>query len=128
MAFAVTSDIKVNAESFFQAERSRPVNNEFLFLYRIKIENTSNYTAQLLSRKWVITDAFGVERIVEGKGVVGETPIIQPGESFEYVSFCPLNTEMGKMEGHFIMERQVDQYQFSVQVPALNLLAPIKLN
>ena len=128
MASAVTYDIKVSAEAFFQPERSRPVHHEFLFLYRIRIENVSNYTTQLLSRKWSIIDAFGVERVVEGAGVVGEQPILRPGESFEYVSFCPLPTEVGKMIGHFNMIRDVDHHEFAVNVPTMDLYAPIKLN
>ena len=125
---AISHDIKVSVESDYQAHKSRPINAEFLFLYRIRIENMSAYTVQLTARHWCILESTGTQRIVEGEGVVGETPVIQPGESFEYLSFCPIRTEVGQMSGWFYMVRQADDHKFRVQVPTFQLIAPLKLN
>ena len=87
----------------YAEEHSQPQLNQWFFLYTIRITNESDRTVQLLSRHWIITDATQTVEEVRGLGVVGEQPILQPGESFEYTSGCPLQTPFGTMEGTYEM-------------------------
>lgn len=112
---AVTSDIRVVARPFYLPERSEPASANYVFAYHITITNESETTVQLLSRHWTIIDGDGELEEVEGVGVIGETPILEPGESFEYTSFCPLPTEWGTMEGVYRMMR-ADGSMFDVEV------------
>ncbi len=89
MSDTTTNGIRVQVASFYVEERSDPENGRYFFAYRVKISNTGTETARLVSREWIITDADGNEERVEGPGVVGEQPVLNPGESFEYTSFCP---------------------------------------
>jgi ApaG protein len=99
----VTRGVRVQVESRFVEERSNIAEGRWFFAYTITIANESETTVQLISRHWVITDANGVEQEVRGPGVVGKQPILQPGESFEYTSFCPLGTSFGTMHGTYQM-------------------------
>jgi len=99
-----------------------------VFNYKIQIENNSDYTIQLLRRHWFISDSNGIVRQVEGEGVVGQQPIIEPGESYEYISGCNLTTEMGKMVGTYQMSRHLDESRFEVNIPAFQLIVPHRLN
>ena len=92
------------------------------------IENGSSQTVQLLRRHWFITDAAAQIREVEGEGVVGEQPIILPGERYEYASYCDLNTEIGKMRGHYLMTRSEDDALFEAEIPEFRMVVPSKLN
>jgi ApaG protein len=100
---AVTRGIRVLVRSLYVPERSSPTQDRYFFAYRIRIANEGEETAQLLSRKWLITDAGGNVEVVSGDGVVGEQPVIQPGDAFEYESYCPLPTPTGSMQGVYIM-------------------------
>lgn len=100
---AVTRGIKVHVESEYAPDRSRPSHNQWFFLYTITITNEGHETAQLMTRHWIITDGTGHVEEVAGDGVVGEQPILAPGESFTYTSGCPLDTPFGKMEGTYQM-------------------------
>ncbi|HCU23979.1 MAG TPA: Co2+/Mg2+ efflux protein ApaG [Deltaproteobacteria bacterium] len=100
---AKTRDILVEVESEYDLERSDPQNSYYFFVYHIKITNQGRQTAQLLSRHWIITDAEGNVEEVRGPGVVGEQPVLKPGESFSYTSACPLKTPTGKMQGVYQM-------------------------
>jgi ApaG protein len=92
------------------------------------IENLSDYSVQLISRHWNIFDSNGTKREVEGDGVVGQQPVIVPGEMHEYVSGCNLQTEMGTMEGSYEMKRLVDNTSLIVQIPKFELITPYRLN
>lgn len=128
MITQVTDGVKVSVETTYQPDYSSPVQSHFVFTYRIRIENNSNYTVQLLRRHWKIYDAQAAVREVEGEGVVGQQPTLEPGEFHEYVSGCNLKTEMGKMKGTYLMERVVDGSKFRVTIPEFVMIVPYKLN
>ncbi len=128
MVTKITEGVKVSVETIYQPEYSNPVNEHFMFAYRVKIENMGDYTVQLMSRKWSIFDSNGTKRQVEGEGVVGQQPIIEPGENHEYVSGCNLKTDMGTMKGSYEMLRVVDGQKFKVKIPEFQLIALYKLN
>jgi ApaG protein len=100
---AVTQGIRVGVECRYAPEYSQPQRNQWFFLYTVQITNESDEEVQLLSRHWVIRDATGKVEEVRGPGVVGENPVIEPGESYEYTSGCPLTTPFGSMEGSYQM-------------------------
>jgi ApaG protein len=100
---AVTRGIRVHVVSEYAPERSKPAQNEWFFIYTVRISNEGSETVQLLTRHWIITDAAGHVEQVRGPGVVGKQPTLQPGESFEYTSGCPLTTSVGVMEGTYQM-------------------------
>ena len=101
-----TEGIRVRVSAQYLPERSAPERRQFLFVYRVQIENVGDQWAKLASRRWVITDGNGEVNVVEGPGVVGETPELSPGDRHEYMSGCPLQTHWGTMEGHYVMERE----------------------
>ena len=104
-------------------EQSRPAEREYMFAYRIRIANEGDAPAQLISRHWVIVDAQGNRHDVEGPGVVGRQPRLEPGQIFEYSSYCPLKTPWGTMEGAFLMRRD-DSSEFEATVARFYLAAP----
>ena len=128
MDSTISAGISILVETFYQPEYSHPVNQEFMFAYRITIENFNNFTIQLLSRHWDIKDSNGEWREVDGEGVVGVQPIIANGKQFQYVSGCNLKTEIGQMRGYYIVENQNTKEQFKVTIPTFNLVAPHKNN
>jgi ApaG protein len=128
MITQVTEGVKVSVETFYQPEYSRPTVNEYMFAYRITIENRSLHTVKLLSRHWRITDSATANREVEGEGVVGKQPVIEPGASHTYVSGCQLNSEIGRMAGTYTMERVMDGKKLTVTIPSFDLVAPFKMN
>jgi ApaG protein len=103
MSTAVTRGIRVEVKSEYLPERSDPQTQFYFFAYHVKISNEGNQSAQLLSRHWIITDGDGNVEEVKGPGVVGEQPNLEPGDSFEYTSACPLKTPMGNMHGTYQM-------------------------
>lgn len=103
MSEVTTRGIRVQVEALYLSERSAPERSQFLFSYDVRISNVGTEAAQLVSRRWVITDGDGNVQVVEGPGVVGEQPLIAPGSSFEYTSFCPLPTSYGTMHGVYRM-------------------------
>lgn len=128
MVTKITDGVKISVETVYQPEYSNPANNHFMFAYKITIENLTDYTVQLMRRHWYIFDSNGTHREVEGEGVVGQQPVIDPGESHEYVSGCNLTTEMGTMKGTYGMTRLVDGTQFEVNIPEFQLTSPYRLN
>ncbi|MFC0183076.1 ApaG protein [Pseudarcicella hirudinis] len=128
MISAITEGVKVSVQTEYQAEYSNPLHEHFVFSYRIRIENESDFTVQLLRRHWFIHDANGTIREVEGEGVIGKQPVLEPGEFHEYVSGCNLNTSIGKMVGTYLMERIMDGKHFMVQIPGFSMIAPYRLN
>ena len=119
--------IRVEAESFYLADRSMPQKNYYFFAYRITIHNEGDAPAQLISRHWVISDANGRVEEVKGDGVIGEQPRLVPGDSYEYTSFCPLQTAMGSMRGSYVMARD-DGDEFEADIPIFTLAVPHALN
>jgi|SRR5688572_23013742 ApaG protein len=113
--------------SEFLPDRSSPRQGQFLFAYTITISNNGDETAQLLSRHWIITDAEGEVQEVRGPGVVGEQPVLEPGTSFEYTSFCPLKTNVGTMQGSYTMVRPGGE-TFEAQIAPFTLAVPNALN
>ncbi|MEN9708865.1 MAG: hypothetical protein RIQ68_1273 [Pseudomonadota bacterium] len=103
MYTAITRDIQITVMPQFVAERSEPEEGQFFWAYTIEITNLGRETVQLTARHWVITDGNGVTEEVQGPGVVGEQPVIPPGESFRYTSGCPLTTPSGIMVGTYRM-------------------------
>ena len=127
MSETMTQGIKIQVVPKFLAEKSNPQANKFIFSYTVTITNTSKIAAQLVSRKWIIKDADGDIDTVEGPGVVGEKPVLQPGQSFEYTSFCPLETPFGTMEGHYNMVA-ADGRRFKAIIEPFGLAIPGSLN
>ena len=128
MVTQITSGVKVSVETIYQPEYSNPANEHFMFAYQICIENLGDYSVQLLRRHWHIFDSNGSRREVEGEGVVGEQPVIEPGEKHIYVSGCNLKTDMGSMKGSYLMQRLIDEQLFEVEIPEFQLIAPYRMN
>ena len=127
MSTAVTQGIKVSARSRYTQAQSEPAANRFMYSYRITIENTGSHPVQLLRRHWMIHDSLGSRREVEGAGVVGEQPTLQPGESFTFSSFCDLKSDLGRMNGTYLMRRS-DGTNFRVRIPEFVLQVPYRCN
>ncbi|MEK7256200.1 MAG: Co2+/Mg2+ efflux protein ApaG [Bacteroidota bacterium] len=128
METLVSHGIKISVEPFYVPLESAPMFQRYVYAYRITIENQSTETVQLLRRHWHIVDSNGVEREVEGEGVVGAQPVLAPGEKHQYSSWCPLMTDVGKMYGTFLMTRTSDGGLFYVSIPAFPLIPPFKSN
>ena len=120
---ATTRDISVRVAVSYLAEQSNPTLNHWFWSYHIRIENGSAVSVQLLSRSWRIVDGRGTVHEVHGEGVVGETPLIAPGSSFDYVSGCPLDTPAGAMSGSYRMVDE-DGSVFDIAIPRFALVAP----
>lgn len=123
MYTSVTRNIQVTVLPEFSRERSQPDENRYFWSYTVEIANLSRITAQLTSRHWRITDGAGQTHEVKGPGVVGEQPILKPGESFRYTSGCPLTTPTGIMVGSYRMVTE-DGEAFDVAIPAFSLDSP----
>jgi ApaG protein len=120
---AITHDVAVTVQPEYLADRSEPTKRQFFWAYTVEIENRSTITVQLKRRHWTITDGRGVKHEVNGEGVVGEEPIIGPGESFRYTSGCPLDTPDGFMVGNYTMIGENGD-SFRVEIPAFSLDIP----
>lgn len=128
MVTATTEGVRVSVETEYQPKYSSPEKMHHVFTYRIVIENNSSYTIQLLRRHWVIYDGIGTIREVEGEGVIGQQPVLEPGQKHEYVSGCNLKSGMGKMRGEYLMERQIDGKEYFVHIPEFHMVVPFLLN
>src|SRR5579883_3326024 len=127
MVKQVTEGVSISVETFYQPAQSNPLSAEFLFAYRITIENLSTMPVQLLRRHWYIKDSNGSNREVEGEGVIGQQPIIEPGDSYQYVSAANLRSEIGKMYGTYEMQNLYNHKLFAVNIPEFQLIAPFKM-
>ncbi|MGM0945064.1 MAG: Co2+/Mg2+ efflux protein ApaG [Bacteroidota bacterium] len=125
MVVAVTDGIQVSVEVTYQAEFSSPLQHHYVFTYKVTIENKSQQTVQLLRRRWEISDAAENLKVIEGEGVVGQQPTLEPGESHTYVSGCNLKSGLGKMKGYYQMEKIFDGKKFEVVVPEFQMIATI---
>ncbi len=125
MSTAVTDGIRVSVTSEFRQDRSE--GGRFLFTYTVRIANEGARSAQLLTRHWIITDAGGERHEVVGDGVVGKQPLLEPGEAFQYTSFCVLDTPHGSMRGAYGM-RRADGEEFEAEIAPFALVVPGNVN
>lgn len=128
MVSAISEGVKVSVETFYQPDHSSPLSSDFMFAYRVTLENNNAFPVRLLRRHWYIFDSNGSWKEVEGEGVVGLQPVIQPAEQYQYVSGCSLKSEMGKMYGHYLMEHLHNRKQFQANIPLFEMIAPFKGN
>lgn len=128
MVTEITEGVKVSVVTEYQPEYSNPKQMHFVFTYKITIENCGGNTIQLLRRHWYIHDLNMQVREVEGEGVVGQQPILEPGQTHQYVSGCNLRSGIGKMRGTYLMERVIDGNRFKVNIPEFSMVVPYKMN
>jgi ApaG protein len=128
MVQQVTEGVNIMVETFYQPMQSNPMNSEFLFAYRITIENLNPHPCRLLSRHWHILESNGTHREVEGDGVVGQQPVIQSGEKYQYTSAANLTSDIGKMYGTYLVENLFNKKKVTVTIPEFQLVVPAKLN
>ena len=121
---ATTQGLRIQVWSRYSAEHSDPQHGQWFFLYTIRIANIGDQTVQLMTRRWTITDATGRVEQVHGPGVVGEQPLLEPGDDFEYTSGCPLPTPFGSMEGTFQMVVEGEDSGFDAEVARFELREP----
>jgi ApaG protein len=124
---ATTRGICVEVESRYVPERSSPEDGEWFFAYSVRVTNQSDEAVQLVSRHWIITDAAGRVEEVRGPGVVGEQPVLQTGESFEYTSACPLSTPVGSMHGSYQMVTASGE-RFDARIAPFSLREPLAVH
>lgn len=128
MASKTTSGVLTSVEIFYQDNHSNPQKGDFVFAYRITIENQNTFSIKLLNRHWYIFDSNEGYREVEGEGVVGIQPIITSGNKYQYISSCHLHSEIGRMHGAYQMENLNTKILFNVRIPSFQLIAPFKMN
>lgn len=127
MSDTTTRGIRIQVQTFYDEERSSPQESYYFFAYRVRVTNIGGEQAQLLSREWLITDGNGETQRVQGPGVVGEQPVLAPGESFEYTSFCPLSTPVGSMQGSYRMVLENGE-SFEAEIAPFSLAVPHAVN
>lgn len=128
MVQQVTSGIKISVETSFEGTFYKNYKMNYAFAYKVTIENQSKDVVQLNSRYWAIKDALDNEQIVEGEGVIGQKPILQPGESHTYTSGCLLTSPFGSMHGYYNMVNFSNTQKFKVYIPTFKLSASFSLN
>jgi ApaG protein len=127
MSDTTTRGVRVEVRTTYVPERSSPAESQYFFAYRIRISNLGEETVQLISRHWIISDGDGNTEHVRGPGVVGEQPVLEPGEAFEYTSFCPLPTPIGSMHGTYQMVTAGGS-AFEAEIAPFSLAVPTALN
>lgn len=125
---ATTEGIKISVTTRYRSNTSNSVNAVYYFYYQIEIENKNNFSVQLVSRYWRIFDLLKPVRIVEGEGVIGEQPKLEPGEQYQYTSGCDLSSEIGCMDGHYNFVNLETGMHFKVKIPKFQFLFPGRLN
>ncbi|OGX83117.1 Co2+/Mg2+ efflux protein ApaG [Hymenobacter coccineus] len=128
MPTTTTQGVTVSVTTNYLPDYSSPTQEHFVFAYKITIRNDSEFTVKLLRRHWHIHDANSPVREVEGEGVVGRQPVLEPGQSHHYMSGCNLKSGVGKMRGTYLMERVANGQEFSVEIPEFTLMVPFRLN
>ena len=128
MPTTTTQGVTVSVTTNYPPDYSSPTQEHFVFAYKITIRNNSELTVKLLRRHWHIHDANSPVREVEGEGVVGRQPVLEPGQSHHYMSGCNLKSGVGKMRGTYLMERVANGQEFSVEIPEFTLMVPFRLN
>ena len=128
MQALTTNGIQIGVESDFRPGHSFPHRSQYLHVYSIYIKNYNEFPVQLIARHWDITEADGTSKVVEGPGIIGEQPIIEPEGIHSYSSFCVLEFPIGRMAGFYTMNRVDTGESFNVDIPAFNLVMPDLLN
>jgi len=121
---ANTRDILVRVRAYYLDDQSEPENSRYVWAYRVAVENRGRVTVKLVGRTWRITDGIGRTQTVQGEGVVGEQPVLQPGQAFEYTSGTPLPTPSGFMAGAYHMVAAESGEHFDIEIPAFSLDSP----
>ncbi len=129
-------EVQVEVKPQYIENQSIPAEQKYVFAYHVDIYNPSHHSVQLMTRHWLITDGNGKLQEVQGEGVIGEKPILGPGESYQYSSGAVLSTEVGSMSGHYGMrlileaeeETEADALMFNAQIPVFTLAVPTALN
>jgi len=124
----ITEGIRVSVRSAYQINRSSPQEHYYLFAYEVEIHNASEATVQLLRREWNIYDGVGTHREVKGDGVIGKQPVIEPGQTHKYVSFCDFATMAGTMNGYYDMHRFSDDKEIRIKIPEFEMIVPFIFN
>ncbi|MFY0653983.1 MAG: Co2+/Mg2+ efflux protein ApaG [Cyclobacteriaceae bacterium] len=128
MVSEITKGVKVTVETEYQPEYSSPRQFHYVFTYKVTIVNQSEHTIKLLRRHWYISDAGYTAHEVEGEGVVGQQPILEPGNDHQYISGCNLKSGIGKMAGTYLMEKIIDGKTFEVSIPEFTMITSERLN
>jgi len=128
MVSTVTHNIEISVEANYWQPQSLPRENHYFFVYFITIKNRSDFAVQLKRRHWDIFDSCGDKREVDGEGVVGETPVLEPGQIFEYNSGCNLSSEIGFMSGYYTFLKVLTGEEIKAVIPKFDLIVPAKLN
>lgn len=128
MQTLITHGVKISVESFYQPAHSEPHRKRFLHVYNIRIDNKNSFAVKLLTRHWHIVESTGSVKEVEGDGVIGKQPILEPGAFHQYSSYSILSSDHGKMYGSYCMERLDTGERFDVEIPGFVLIIPAKLN
>ena len=128
MTKTITHGIEISVKCNYWPDQSSPKDNLYFFIYYITIQNNSKQAVQLIKRHWDIFDSNTEKRMVDGIGVVGETPILEPGEKYEYNSGCNLVSEIGYMKGYYTMKNMADQSEMEAEIPRFNMIVPAKMN
>lgn len=123
-----TQNVEIQVETFFQQEYSNPLQNEFMFAYRITITNHNPFPVKLQSRHWEIYDSLNGLKTVDGDGVVGHQPVILSGDQYQYVSGANLHSEIGTMTGWYEMTNEETKRPIRVWIPCFDLVVPYKMN
>jgi len=124
MTQKTTEFIRIDVQTRYLEDQSIPEQSEYLFSYTIRLTNLGAGTPQLLRRHWIITNGNGLVHEVRGEGVVGKQPVLEPGQTFEYTSFCPLTTTTGTMRGHYEMIDTESGREFKIEIPQFFLVEP----
>ena len=128
MNTAITKGIQIHVQTDYRPDLSHPMDSNYFFNYHIQIENHNNFDVQLLHRDWYIFDSLNAPNFVSGEGVIGEQPILKPGEVFSYTSGCDLFSEFGFMKGFYTFRNLTNEQLFEVLVPTFQLMHPPRLN
>lgn len=128
LAKALTQGVEISVKTAYVPLHSSPKEGYYFFSYTITVKNKNDFSLQLLSRHWHIFDSNGDYRQVQGEGVIGEQPVIEPGKTYTYTSGCNLKTEIGKMSGTYTMLRLFDDKTFEANIPEFTMLLEAKLN
>ena len=128
METTITKGIKISVVSSFKSEHSNLLQSIYYFEYKIEIENKSEQTVKLIRRDWFIYDSLDIPRYVSGEGVVGQQPILSPGEVYQYTSGSDLSSEIGYMSGHYTFMDMESKTEFPVFIPRFDLIFPAKMN
>jgi ApaG protein len=128
IASHTSQGVTISVETFFQPDYSNVLKSEYVFAYKINILNTNSFAIQLLRRHWYVVDSDGSKKEVEGEGVIGQQPIIEPDANYQYISGTNFTTDMGKMFGTYTMQNLYTQENFEVTIPEFVMIAPFKHN